>query len=875
MKRLVFLLIFLFPALVLAVPSLVPGVKKKAVITGDETRVGSDGLNLIIPGELTIRDRIKTYQSDPMVKLILDSNYASGSLADKSTIVGDFSRASVKVDYASGSYLPTNTPQFQTTLTASPLDKVVYTAAEDGVMTPADIQPLVTDADGWVWGRQFSDQSKLFYIDPSSGTTWTELKDFGASGNITSAFVSEQSGYLFVGLLTGLVYRDTTHDASDDFVEVLNLDSAGEVTNTCYMDAWSFTSAPDGRVWIAQYGDRIDTGETGDAAMRVFASPAVSEGASASWVKVFDHHATINGDDPSSYYHDGIHLHKILWNQTNGRLYLAVGDTDPTYFWYDEGGDGDSWQRIETPSVYNVTGFMQPTAGTVLPSGNIMWGSDTNLYGFWLHDVSTDSFSAVNGPLYYNTSTAVATYGIPGILYFNLYQYDGVVYLPGYDLTNDSGEVRDKHLWAVSASTPAAGHQVIDSVHATGNDVIEGWQKIAGIGGDGYIWATFMASDGTSYPIKYAPVTLTVKSGLRVDEAVTANYVADPYFNTSDGNCDYWAYWDDVDRHLDTGGKYLSTNHRVFSEWTHRYPDSACSVAGAAGYTLDNYIRLSTFAKQGTPSSYAGSTAGIALIASFRSAGGAQRDASYIQSAGRILPIDSWQRLTAGLPGGSDATIAGLQTQIKGGSAMTATTNYHYIDGVMVLEGSSTSPPRDTLIQASRSADSISYTLSSAVTYPLTVVGVTKINYAFSDTTAGTKYSIVELYKDSDEYERLVIDAAAQDVLLENDSGTIATASASIPTAMDYDNEHGGDTYYWAIVYEEDGVGVTVYFQTQRSGLESATAAAHTLQTNMVTIYDGCSHTAGQEIGGTVVRRMVAYEELSISDIREYWNGEF
>lgn len=146
--------------------------------------------------------------------------------------------------------------------------------------------------------------------------------------------------------------------------------------------------------------------------------------------------------------------------------------------------------------------------------------------------------------------------------------------------------------------------------------------------------------------------------------------------------------------------------------------------------------------------------------------------------------------------------------------------------------------------------------------YTFTLQGVPSETIRVSASDAVKRFSVAQ---------RSLGNSRASAVLITCETNDIRFALGSaVPTQIL--NNQNGDTLYWAVQWMNDG-NAHLYFATSRSNLVTA-SGTDSVPAGIDRFYDGCSHTAGEEIGGIVIDRIAVAGNLSLAEIKEFWSGD-
>lgn len=833
--------------------------------------------------------------------LLSQTNFANQTTAD--IVAGNtvsFARAGAKTNYNTGADTATGVAEFNPVPAIRFQDAVLVTNHADGSTYPCCVDKL-----GRVWGTVESGSHKVYILDPSAtggNNVWKLVKDFGAT--VSHVACSSKTGYIFVGVGTS-IYRSTTAGTSsqlppaDDFSVVLTMTGAGT-----QMAHWGFTDEPGGKVWISEYGGSQDgkinitlTSVTGtfvandvvtqansNATAKVSAwnagtgvltvvaqsgsnsafnatdvvskdgsnfgtATVVSAGFNdatriyyssdegGTWSTIFNL-ASNAASAGAGYYFAGLHLHKVIYNPTNNTLYFAHGDTDPNYIYKADTGGAGTWTRL-TFAYVTYTGsytYLQPTECQVLSNGDLLWGDDTGRCGMWIHHISDDTFSFVNMNLSGNAHFIAHGQVI-----------DGVRYVASQSQSTDAN-----YLIAMDPDNPAN----YVNIDRTSGGTVNGWDTIAGKGNDGYIYTGIYS--GTNRTTKKIKANyLKYRYGLSVDP-ISGNGVLDPFDNlTASG--DWSSYAGGV--HSATGGKYLST-YRIMG------------AAESNKYTLNNLtdkIVLTVWMKGLTRT---GSGPSIRIyIKQYNSSNTYLAQTAIYVARTLSVTEDYWTPFSIQIdPTAFNASTAKI-------TLSTSPVNSTWGACCWNLEQTTKVRTKLSQIASASAADSITTTLPSALPATCTVVGVASVRYQFdavgiytlfeAKNAGGTKWVKVIFYNG----QIMMIDDSH-----DQTAPIITTSTGVVQTAMLTTNCLGDlppDSYFWALQFYNDGSAkVALHVASQRTPLEEPTAVAYTRSNDLTVLYDGCSHTAGEELGGEVLGRGVFDSQLAIADIKELWENQ-
>lgn len=843
------------------------------------------------------------------MRLLSQTNFGNQTTAD--IIAGNtvsFTRASAKTNYATGSDTASGTAQFKTNLLPSYHSSALVTDHADGATSA-----LAVDRAGRIWGALGSlAAAKVYMLDPTGTNSWSLVKDFGAGKYIKNIFCSQKSGYIFVSIQqqaagsSGLIYRSTAGDGTDDFALILTMTGAG-----AYGDLWSFTDAADGRVWISEYGGMrggpaatwqanhayTDTiggaadvvipttpngfyyvcnttgthnsgaseptwgttigGITNDGATSWMCITAGTQAASriygstdegATWTTTFNWESDFvpgvdKDSDGNNLFHANVHIHKIIYNPGNDYLYFAHGDDDPCYVYKLSGGTrtgashgGWGWINYRLTEYSTTYTYIKCTSAVSLSNGNVLWGEDQGRHGFFLHSVSDDTFIWIN--------TRVS--GIAN--FYHMKVIDNIIYAPVESNAADSDQI------LILRDDDPYNFIILD--YATGAAAANGWRKIAGKGNDNYIYTALYNSSANLTTKKYKKPVFSSKAGLSLDP-ITNNGFLDPFSDVGSGG------WSDYSatHHSSTGGKYKSA-----------YLISATSVD--SNYitlaNLTDIILISGYLKRLTTT---GSYSMRFYIREFDGGNNllATSSAYYLAQYNRV-PLDYWEPFAIQInPSGFNASTVKITIRWSPPGATWGVDCCHIEQGKIrrKLEG----------LASGAAADSIQTTIGSALPATCTIAGTAVSRYQFD--SAGL-YCLFEAKSADGTHWIKLIEHNSQIKLIDNannQTSPIITTTTGISqfstlTASSLGSP-GPDIYYWALTFYNDGSAkVALNVATQRTNIETPSPVAYTLSNDLTIIYDGCSHTAGEELGGEVLGRGVFDSQLAIADIKELWENQ-
>ncbi len=574
---------------------------------------------------------------------------------------------------------------------------------------------------------------------------------------------------------------------------------------------WSFTDASDGRLWISEYGSKVlSSTAPEDVAVRVYRSD--QEGAPGSFYEIFNYPK----DFPSDY-HSGIHIHKIIWNPWNETLYFSHGDTDPNYIFKSANGMGGNWVKIIGPKDFERK--LQPTSAMLKSNGDIIWGDDALRPGFWIHHIADDTFKHIG----FDRSP------LPGSNFANLYSmfvYKGVIY------AGSQVSAGTEHASLVVAPEDAPNDFRYLDYYSSPRGFPNGFPYVAGVANDGRIWVGLV--DGPrGKSLRYDPVRFLQRQGLSIDPGVS-NKVSDPFFDKRKGWADYSS--DHVRR---SGGKY---KHCVALVLTGNEQRQSFKVSGKPGI-------LTYWARRGNAVG-----AGLAAVMVWRNSEGHEVTRSEFPVTSRDLD-DYWRNFTFDVSVPSTAASADLVLKLT-----RKTQGWHYLDGIQFTQSSM---PRPTPAQDHREPDRIKTVLPEPLSSPLTVLGV--IDMKFPVDPSGD-YTVWEAFKDRDHFVKLAV--RRNQLVLKDADGIILQTSVGFPYQPLRNSS--GDVLYWSLRWESQGK-VLLTLATSRSNIETV-STVHDLPSGLKTVYDGCSLTADQEIGGIILTRRIYGGELSLDRIKRLWN---
>jgi hypothetical protein len=741
-----------------------------------------------------------------------------------------FARASIKPDFQIGSDTITNSPQYETVLTPGYQDKASIANHADGAVAASCV-----DKTGKVWGFLGTRAgTKVYSLDPATDL-WSVNKDFGAGNKVSNIFSSQKTGYVFacictaaVGSANTTIYRSVSAGAVDDWTLVLTMDGYA-----LSIQQWCFTDHTDGKIWMSEYGG-AKAGDIHDAC-RIYYSD--DEGATWATVLNFFNDADISGD-----FHAGIHLHKIIYNPTNDTLYMAHGDTDPNYIY--KSISGGAWAKAGDGKYEIYTGaysYLQPTAAVVLPDGNILWFDDANRYGLQHHNITTDAFT------YYNCGNTVLAN------FYDAKIFGNVIIAANY-AASGSGTV---NLLAISPSDPS-NFVVID--YDTG---AVGGQNIAGLASNGYVYISSIIS-GALGTKKYKLPVLTSKVGLSIDP-VSGNGALDPFGDVgADGWGDYSATYYEA-----TGGKYSGDGGAAPHFIVHLTPNV-------------NFVPIANKTDPVVVSFWAKRRSVHAATAYLRFQVRTYKDATLKDSGPYYsavaddyrMPNSNWHRFSVvvDLTNGTNYPTADVNKVLVRFSI--PSTGDYDIDCLHV-EQSTQGRVKLPRLAAGNAADSLITTMSQALPATCSIVGITSSRYQFD--AIGT-YSIFEAKNAAGTaWIKLVVNNGYVHLIDDSHAVGAAIISAAIPTQTALSTTGNGDpppdVYYWALVFYDDAgtKKAALHLSTNRSSLNSPAAVEYALASDFGIVYDGCSHTAGEEIGGTLLKRIVSVENLTIGRIKNIW----
>jgi len=706
---------------------------------------------------------------------------------------------------------------FQTgndTASGSPQIETVVTSKNHASAIVDDHADGPTDAigsgnTGLVWGRCQGDLTNLYMLNPMAGTGWLKVKTFSVR-EVRSVHISQYSGAVFVCLNFGETYRSALGDGTDDWTLIKTFPHS-----SLYGKQWSFADKGNGTLWLAEYGGSFLADD--NAAQRIYRS----DDDGLTWSEIFK----FSVDAPADW-HTGIHLHKIIYNPYNDTLYMSHGDTDPNYIYKSAGGISGNWQKIASSAYlqYGTTYvYAQPTSAIVRPDGKIIWFDDSGRTGAWLHDPSDDSFSFIN------MSISSSSF------FFDAKVIDGVVYAATESENNNAN--------VIAVFDPLYPYDVIWLDSVASGQTGQGWEYVAGKGNDGYVY--FQYKDGATVGTKkYRVVSLSRKSGLTVDPAIT-NLHGDPFSDIGSGG------WGAYTNRETPGGFYGAYYMACKATNTNRPAINRTDPIVVVIYARRNAVPTGSTTIKIFPRWMQGAST---ILAS----------ATTVEFAANRVPEDYYKKFSffldpTGSPVGTDSMRLDISPVLAG--------NFR-IGAVEIFQGSY----RERLIQRSRIADSYTTTLPAALPTTCTIVGVCSPRYQFDATGQYSLFSAKNASGTS--WFKLIIHNGQLKIIddaHDNASPVLATTTGlPLQTTNIRIGDPPPDIYFWALRFEA-GV-VTLMVSTQRSNLETV-AAAYSPSNDLTVLYDGCSETAGEEIGGSIIRRLVFSDALGSEDIKTYWSG--
>lgn len=745
------------------------------------------------------------------------STSVTDDLVTKNT--DSFTRATAKTNFSSGSDTGSGTAQFETVYIASRLTKGGDELTRNGVDPELNWANGI-NKEGNVWGIYSDRVYELEVVTDPGDTQVAILKDFG-SGTLDSLHVGP-GGEVYVAW-EDQIWRSPLGDGTDDWVQSLDFDNAN-----IHADHWSWANDGSSKVWVAEYEDKSFT-DGDDAATKIY----LTTDQGVSWTEVFDL-ADYLGEI------EEIHIHAIVWNPVTQALYIANGDATSGIYKL-PGGTAGTATKITTASPADYLNRIQPTGGYTLSNGNILWADDNLINGFWLHDTSNDTFTII--PMIPEDEDGDENYENGGpYVNIGVYQHGNTVYFATY-LTGTV--TKDRTYLMAAPVSDLTEWKIIDYIIAD-NASATGFLMFAGYGGDGKIWVS--ATQNNVREMRwYNPVTFTQATGFRSDPAVT-NLITDPFFDAGSGWADY------TSTYVESTGGHYKDNFTYLKNTDAQESDKAVITDSD---DLIFYFRV----KRGSADDYGNDDVGPSVTFNWDDGGVANGSKTVIWDDSHLG--SDWTPLLVKIPAGDiPANTDGVEVVVRGDTDIGAN-EYQQMDSVLLLQDT-----RIVLPQASRNADSLTYTLPNALVGNPTIIGTTHINYPLDS----NDYALFEAYKDVDEWHKLVVND--NDLILKNNAGALVTCTDCLPTVIDEYLQ--GDTVYWAIRYDPDG-DIYLYVATQRSyddtnnDVYSANATA-SLQADMVTLYDGCSHTAGEEIGGIVLSREIYSAPLSLDQIKAIWD---
>ena len=735
--------------------------------------------------------------------LEVGSNSVHDKVASNRTV---FIRSSSKTDYRTGVDTPRNTPTIQPTLLPSHREFVDLSE----ILEPSDVIAVTVDKQGKVWGKDGKTRSRLYVINPYSDVKWKLVHDFSSDHNsmLKHIYVSNRSGYIFISA-GNKVYRSVAANGTDDLELVLTMYNSG-----CYASSRSFSDAPDGRMWIGEYGDKYDSSLIGDAAIRVYKSD--TEGNPGSFTEILDY----KRDFPNEY-HDILHMHTVIWNPYNDTLYISMGDYEPKYILKSSKGTGANWVKVQGPTGFETK--LQPTCAAVRNDGDIIWGDDAVKPGLWVHHTTDDSFEHVGFDGKMKPTGTLAADLMGWINVFSMFRLNGSIYVPTFP-----GKGAQDQFFAVAPENELPAFRYIDYFPVQNNAQMKGVLSVAGLANDGYIWCGYRGVHGARSSLKYKPVHFSSYYGLAMDQGVN-NKITDPFFNSGHG----WSNYTHKYVHA-TGGKYKG---HVGLVRTGNEQQQSFDNSGESGI-------LSFWARRGTAE-------GSGILVSLSRSGAKVTNHlvtyPYLDEYWRLY---SFEVPPAGSPGKGTLTIR----------LSDKNTGYHYIDGIQLTQSINS---RNTLTQRQRKPDQLRTHMDRALSVPFTALGVLDIKYPFD------KSGYYTIWETSSQDRKNYVKLSVHDnqLVLCDSTGTIITSLQGLPTqSMKNPN---GDALYWALTWDAEG-NILLHLATSGSDLESV-GGTHSLPPGLKILFDGCSHKAGEEIGGLVIKREIHNAALTFDEIEGRW----
>lgn len=746
--------------------------------------------------------------------ILSETQYGRRTLDDRvASNRSAFGRTSPKIDLDGNLLAPADAPVYRQ------VDIVAPSEVEIGPDSPwlSWYHVLAVDRNSLLLGRALSEPRALFRITPGVGRAVRIATFPTAIRAVWPASFSDDVYFVATAAVSttiGALYRTSNDfaDAGPNSSPPLVLTPEPEFGETnIYFATYSYADAPDGHVYVAETGSTTYESAVDDNARRIYAS---SDGG-LTFRKI-----VLSPDEMPS----GTRLLKVVTDPNDSTtFYVARGQANSAIWKFTKGGAA----RTQVSTVAR----RQPTWAFIY-QGKIFWlPSGDRPFPALVTEQDPQNDSFLDYPLrleenrYYSPNAGNFVDGLT---------LNGVYYFPGSGAAGYAGQQ------FVFATRDFRSFYVVYESDA-------GMKQIAGPDREGWVYLT---AEDSMNRIRIRPPAITATLGLTVDPAVT-NLVSDPAFQSDEA-------WGGGGRLSPSPAPYYGERVGTFSARGATLDTSspAGSITGGAPYRLVTALRKGKIAD---------ATSASAQVWWYE-------DQKFVTST-IFLPGD----VLYDSPGGQWVVSSQVLTATAGANRFmirlttngTADLDGNYMEagfvGLYPAQAYNRVPwPNNATPQA----PDVKYTtLAQPLPPAVTVVGAARIDSALD---ADGKRTLLEISEDSDS-PRYWYKLCLHEGQLELDSSYLAGANLAhtetgLPPQFDYER----DTLYYGLVWTAAG-RLSLYFATQRSETETVLDVRDAMKTDMLRVWDGSSHTAGEELGGVVVWRGIIAGSFTAYQVQESW----